>query len=131
MTTNLHPALLFALRWTINTLALWAASYLFTGISFTSAGALWASGLLLGFVNAIIRPVLLILTLPLSVVTLGFFVLVINTSMLLLVAWLVPGFSVEGFWTGFFVAIFISVFGFFTNLFIGIGGVKVKVQKLP
>jgi hypothetical protein len=41
----------------------------------------------------------------------------------------VPGFSVEGFWTGFFVAIFISVFGFFTNLFIGIGGVKVK--KLP
>ena len=129
MTTNLHPILLFALRWTINTLALWAASYLFTGISFTSAGALWASGLLLGFVNAIIRPVLLILTLPLSVVTLGFFVLVINTSMLLLVAWLVPGFSVEGFWTGFFVAIFISVFGFFTNLFIGIG--NVKVQKLP
>ena len=129
MTTNLHPVLLFALRWTINTLALWAASYLFTGISFTSAGALWASGLLLGFVNAIIRPVLLILTLPLSVVTLGFFVLVINTSMLLLVAWLVPGFSVDGFWTGFFIAIFISVFGFFTNLFIGIGGVKVK--KLP
>ena len=129
MTTNPHPVLLFALRWTINTLALWAASYLFTGISFTSAGALWASGLLLGFVNAIIRPVLLILTLPLSVVTLGFFVLVINTSMLLLVAWLVPGFSVDGFWTGFFIAIFISVFGFFTNLFIGIGGVKVK--KLP
>ncbi len=129
MTTNLHPVLLFALRWTINTLALWAASYLFAGISFTSAGALWASGLLLGFVNAIIRPVLLILTLPLSVMTLGFFVLVINTSMLLLVAWLVPGFSIEGFWTGFFIAVFISVFGFFTNLFIGMG--NVKVQKLP
>ena len=49
MTTNLHPILLFALRWTINTLALWAASYLFTGISFTSASTLWVSGLLLGF----------------------------------------------------------------------------------
>lgn len=129
MTTNLHPVLLFALRWTINTLALWAASYLFSGISFSSAGTLWVSGLLLGFVNAIIRPVLLILTLPLSVVTLGFFVLIINTLMLLLVAWLVPGFSVEGFWTGFFIAIFVSVFGFFTNLFIGIG--NVRVHKLP
>lgn len=129
MTTNLHPVLLFVLRWTINTLALWAASYLFTGISFTNASALWASGLLLGFVNAIIRPLLLILTLPLSVVTLGFFVLVINALMLLLVAWLVPGFSIEGFWTGFFIALFISVFGFFTNLFIGMGGVK--VGKLP
>lgn len=123
--TSLHPVLLFALRWTINTLALWAASYLFN-ISFTSAGALWISGLLLGFVNAIVRPVLLILTLPLSLVTLGFFVLVINALMLLLVAWLVPGFSVSGFWTGFFVAIFISVFGFLTNLFIGMENVKVK-----
>lgn len=129
MTTTPHPALLFALRWTINTLALWAASYLFSGISFSSAATLWLSGLLLGFVNAIIRPVLLILTLPLSVVTLGFFVLVINTLMLLLVAWLVPGFSIEGFWTGFFIALFISVFGFFSNLLIGIGDVKVK--KLP
>jgi putative membrane protein len=129
MTTNLHPALLFALRWTINTLALWVASYLFVDISFTNAGALWVSGLLLGFANAIIRPVLLILTLPLSVFTLGFFVLVINALMLLLVAWLVPGFSVAGFWTGFFVALFISVFGFFTNLFIGMG--HVKMQKLP
>lgn len=126
MTTTLNPILLFVLRWTINILALWAASYLFTGISFASAGALWISGLLLGFVNAIIRPVLLILTLPLSVVTLGFFVLVINAAMLLLVAWLVPGFSIAGFWTGFFVAIFISVFGFLTNLFIGIGNGKVK-----
>ncbi len=129
MTTNVHPVLLFALRWTINTLALWAASYLFSGISFSSPGTLWISGLLLGFVNAIIRPVLLILTLPLSVVTLGFFVLIINTLMLLLVAWLVPGFSVEGFWTGFFIAIFVSVFGFFTNLFIGMG--NVRVHKLP
>lgn len=114
-----NPLVSVLLRWAINTLALWVASYLFSGISFKDAGALWVSGLLLGFANAIIKPVLVILTLPLSVVTLGFFILIINTLMLLLVAWLVPGFVITGFWTGFFIALFISVFSFFTNLLIG------------
>lgn len=119
LTATFNPVLALLLRWAIITLALWVASYLFSGISFASAGTLLVSGLLLGFANSIIRPVLVILTLPLSVFTLGFFLLIINASMLLLVAWLVPGFTVDGFWTGFFVALFISVFGFFSNLLIG------------
>jgi putative membrane protein len=119
MTAAFNPVLALLLRWAIITLALWVASYLFSGISFANAATLWVSALLLGFANAIIRPVLVILTLPLSVLTLGFFLLIINTSMLLLVAWLVPGFTVDGFWTGFFVALFISIFGFFSNLLIG------------
>ncbi len=121
MTATFNPVLALLLRWAIITLALWVASYLFSGILFASTGTLLVSGLLLGFANAIIRPVLVILTLPLSVFTLGFFLLIINASMLLLVAWLVPGFTVDGFWTGFFVALFISVFGFFSNLLIGSG----------
>jgi putative membrane protein len=106
----------FLLFWALNTLGLWVADYLFDGIQFDTAGALWVSGLLLGVVNAVIRPVLVVLTLPLTIFTLGFFLLIINALMVLLVAWLVPGFHVMGFWTGFFVALFMSVFSSFTNI---------------
>jgi putative membrane protein len=108
----------FLLRWALATFPLWVASFIFKGMTFDSIAALLVSGLLLGLVNAVIRPALVVLTLPLSVLTLGFFVLVINALMVLLVAWLVPGFHVAGFWTGFFVALFISVFSFFINRFI-------------
>lgn len=105
--------------WTVNTLSLWVATYLFSGIHFDSAGALWVSGLLLGLINTIVRPILVILTLPLTLVTLGFFLLVINALTLLLVAALVTGFHVAGFWTGFFVALFVSVFSLVAQGFAG------------
>ncbi len=108
----------FLLRWALATLPLWVADYLFQGISFDSTASLLIAGLLLGLVNAVVRPILVVLTLPLSILTLGFFVLVINALMLLFVAWLVPGFHIAGFWAGFFVALFISVFSFFINRFI-------------
>jgi putative membrane protein len=109
----------FLLLWALNTLGLWVADALFDGIQFDSAGALWMSGLLLGLVNAVVRPVLILFTLPLTIVTLGLFLLVINASMVLLVAWLVPGFTVAGFWTGFFLALFLSLFGWVTNIVVG------------
>ena len=84
------------------------------------------SGLLLGIVNTFLKPLLVILTLPLSVVTLGLFVLVINALLLLLVAWLVPGFYVAGFWSGFFVALFVSVFSFIPNSLIGYNKVAIR-----
>ena len=68
----------------------------------------------------------MLLTLPLSVVTLAFFVLVINALMLLFVAWLVPGFVVAGFWSGFFVAFFVSVLSFVVNSLIGANRVVVR-----
>jgi putative membrane protein len=109
----------FLLHWAITSLSLWVASYVFDGIKFTSTGALIVSALLLGFANAIVRPILIFLTLPLTLVTLGFFLLVINALMILLVSAVVKGFIVSGFWTAFFAAIFIAVLSFFIGVFIG------------
>jgi putative membrane protein len=105
-----HSLSLFLLHWGLTALSLWVASHIFKGISFQSGSALLVSALLLGFANAILRPVLILLTLPLTVLTFGIFLLVINALMLMLVAALVKGFSISGFWTAFLAAIFISVF---------------------
>lgn len=118
----------FLLLWALNTLGLWVADHVFEGIRFDGAGALWVSGLLLGLVNAVVRPVLILLTLPLTIVTLGLFLLVINALMVLLVAWLVPGFTVAGFWTGVLLAVFLSVFGWVTNVVLGRYTVAVKID---
>jgi len=99
----------FFIQWGITSLSLWVASLLFNGIRFSSTGSLIISALLLGFVNAVLRPLLVILTLPLTLVTLGFFLLVINALMLLLVAKVVSGFKISGFWTAFFASLFISI----------------------
>ena len=77
--------------------------------------AMIVSALLLGFVNAVLWPLLVVLTLPLTLLTLGFFLLVINALLLLLVAKLVRGFTISGFWTAFFASLFISIFSLFLN----------------
>jgi putative membrane protein len=123
-----HPVVRFLIFWGVNTLSLWVADDLFDGITFTTPQSLFIAGLMLGLVNTFLKPVLLILTLPLSIVTLGFFVLVINALMLLLTAWLVPGFVVAGFWVGFFVAIFVAIFSFILNSLIGYN--KVRVERI-
>ena len=102
----------FLLHWSVTSLSLWLASFAFRGIRFSNAFSLIFAALLLGFANAIVRPLLVILTLPLSLLTLGFFLLVINALMLLLVSVLVRGFTVSGFWTAFFASIFITVVSF-------------------
>ena len=107
-------------------MSLWVADDLFDGIAFQSVQSLFIAGLVLGIVNTFVKPLLLILTLPLSIVTLGIFVLVINALLLLLVAWLVPGFVVSGFWAGFFVALFVSVFSFILNSLLGYNKVKIR-----
>lgn len=106
MLDNLMP---FLLQWALSALTLWIASHVFGGIRFTNTSSLIVSALLLGFVNAVIRPILIVLTLPLTVITLGLFLLVINALMLLLVSAVVPGFKISGFWTAFFAGIFIAV----------------------
>ena len=99
----------FFIQWGITALSLWVASHVFSGIRFSSTSALIVSALLLGFANAVLRPLLIVLTLPLTLLTLGFFLLVINALMLLLVAKLVDGFKISGFWTAFFASLFISL----------------------
>ena len=108
----------FLVHWGITALSLWVASILFHGISFSNKQSLLLSALLLGFANAVIRPVVILLTIPLTLISFGFFLLVINALMMLLVSSLVPGFKVSGFWTAFFASIFIAILSFFVGLFI-------------
>lgn len=114
----------FVVFWFVNTLVLWVADQLFASISFTSYGALLVSGLLFGIAQTVIKPVLVLLTLPITILTLGLFLLVINALILLLVAWLVPGFSLAGFWPAVGVGLFVSIFSFVVNLVLGDKGDK-------
>jgi putative membrane protein len=121
-----HQGLLrFLLLWAVNSLSLWVADGLFERIEIQTAEALFLSGLLLGILNAVVRPLLILLTLPLTVVSLGLFLLIVNALVLQMVAMLVPGFHVEGFWNVFVVAMFVSVFGFLVNGLIGVNRVSV------
>jgi putative membrane protein len=99
----------FLIHWAITAVSLWVASKIFKGLQFDGVGSLVISSLLLGFVNAVVRPLLVFFTLPLTLLTFGLFLLVINALMMLLVAWLVKGFRISGFWTAFFASIFVSL----------------------
>ena len=99
----------FLLHWAITAASLWIASHIFRGLKFDDAGSLAIAALLLGFANAIVKPLLIVLTLPLTLLTFGLFILVINALMILLVARIVEGFRVSSFWTAFFASIFISL----------------------
>jgi putative membrane protein len=102
----------FLFQWAVSAFCLWVSSYVFSGVRFADIGSLVVAALLLGVVNALVKPLLIVLTLPLTFVTLGGFLLVINALMVLLVAWLVRGFTVSGFWTALFASVFISVLSF-------------------
>lgn len=97
------------IRWVLNALALLATAWLMPGIGLDGFGAALITALVLGIVNAIIRPVILFFTLPLTIVTLGLFTLVINAVMLMITASAVDGFSVSGFWAAFFGSIIITI----------------------
>ena len=99
----------FLLAWATTALSLWAASHIFSGLKFDSRSALLVSALLLGLANAVVKPLLIVLTLPLTLLTFGLFILVINALVLLLVSKLVKGFRLAGFWTAFFASLFISI----------------------
>lgn len=105
----------FLIQLGITAVSLWVASLVFNGIHFASRSSLIVSALLLGFANAVLWPLLVLLTLPLTFLTLGFFLLVLNALMLLLVARLVSGFTVSGFWTALFASLFVSIFSLFLN----------------
>jgi putative membrane protein len=99
----------FILRAAISALGLWLAAKIFPGLQFDSAGYLLAAALLLGVVNAIVRPIAVILTLPLTLLTLGLFLLVINAAMMGLVALLLSGFQISGFWTALAASLVVSI----------------------
>jgi putative membrane protein len=96
--------------WLINTVALAAVAYLMPSVSIASPGAALVAALVLGLVNTLIRPLLVLLTLPVTVLTLGLFILVINGLLFWAVGSFVPGFQVAGFWPGVIGALVYSVF---------------------
>lgn len=109
---NLTP---FLVQWGLTSLSLWVASYLFSGLRFADGGSLLIAALLLGFANAVVKPLLILFTLPLTVLTMGLFLLVVNALVLMLVSALVSGFTISSFWTAFFASIFISLFSLFIS----------------
>jgi putative membrane protein len=116
----------FLLRAAITALGLWVASEIFSGLSFDSASKLIVAALLLGVVNAFVRPLAFILTLPLTVLTLGLFLLVLNAAMVGLVAWILPGFEISGFWTAVGAALVVSLVSWAASSAIGSSG-KVEI----
>ena len=98
----------FIIRWLVTTVAVLVAAHLIPGISYQGWEGLLQASLLLGIINAFVRPVLLILSLPWIIVTMGIFFLVINALLLLLVSSILPAFHVAGFWSAFFGSIVIS-----------------------
>ncbi|HEX7052543.1 MAG TPA: phage holin family protein [Burkholderiales bacterium] len=103
------------LVWALNTLALLAVAYLMPSVQVQSFGTALVAALVLGFANAVLRPVLVLLTLPVTVLTLGLFLLVINGAVFLGVARLVPGFEVAGWWAAILAAIVFSVVSWFLS----------------
>jgi putative membrane protein len=99
----------FLLRVVVNALAIMLAASILPGIGVDGVVPALVGGLLLGLVNAVVRPVLIILTLPITLVTLGLFLLVLNGLCFWLVASIVKGFYVAGFWSAFLGALIVSI----------------------
>jgi len=109
----------FLIRAAVVALGLWLASQIVPGVEIRSTGSLIAAALLLGVVNAFVRPILVILTLPVTLLTLGLFLLVINGLMIELVSHFLDGFVVDGLWPAIRCAIVVSVTSWLMSGFIG------------
>lgn len=115
----------FVFRAVIAALGLWLATRLLAPqLEIDSPTTLVLAGLLLGVVNAFVRPLAVVVTFPMTVLTLGLFLLVVNAAMLGLVALFLPGFRIEGFWTALLASIVVSLTGWVGSWFIGARGVE-------
>jgi putative membrane protein len=119
----------FLIRALVNALAIWLAAEIVPGIEARSVTAVLAAALVLGLVNAIVRPVLLVLTLPLTLVTLGLFLFVLNAVCLWLTSMVVPGFEVRGFWPAFWGALLVSALSWVVNGFVSDRGRVVVITE--
>ena len=117
------------LRIVIVAAALWLAAEILPGLHFASVGTLFAAALLLGIVNAIVRPIAIVLTLPLTLITLGLFLLVVNAGMLGLVALLLSGFQISSFWTALGASLIVSIVSWAVSGLLNDKG-KVEVMKI-
>lgn len=121
----------FFLRAAIASLGMWLASSIVAGFRFDSGGWLIVAALVLGVVNAIVRPLLIIFTLPVTIMTLGLFLLIVNALMVALVAWLLPGFHVASFGAAFWASIVVSVVSWIGSWVFGPKGeVQISIRRL-
>jgi putative membrane protein len=116
----------FLLRAAVVALGLWLATLWVSGVYIDGPTTLVLAGLLLGIVNSVVRPIAVLLTLPMTILTLGLFLPVVNAGMLALVAWILPGMRFAGFWSAFWSAILVSVTSMVCSWFIGPKG-KIEV----
>jgi putative membrane protein len=119
----------FFVRVVVNILAIILAAAIVPGVRLDGVVAAIAAGVLLGLVNAIVRPVLLILTLPITLVTLGLFLLVLNGLCLWLVASVVRGFTVSGFWAAFLGALVVSVVSWVVTALVSDSGKLILITR--
>jgi len=119
------------IRWVVTALALWLTATIVPGlVTIRSAGAAIIAALVLGLVNAIVRPVLLLLTLPFTIVTLGLFIFILNAAMFGLAALLAgPGFQVHGFWGALVGSLLVSIISLVLNMIIGEAGKPKKMES--
>ena len=111
----------FIIQALVTMAGLWLSARIVPGVDFTSTGSLIAAAIILGLVNAFVRPILVVLTFPITVVTLGLFLLVVNAAMIGLTAMFLGGFAVDGLWAGVGAAIVTGVVSWIAGAFIGDG----------
>jgi putative membrane protein len=123
-------ALAFFQRWAITTVAVLVAANVVRGIDYDTLTSLFMASLLLGVLNAFLRPVILLLSLPLLVFSLGLFLLFINAGLLYLVGQLVKSFHVASFWSAFWGSLVISIVSVIANSLLGTGGSQVRFRRV-
>ena len=122
----------FIQRWIISTVSVLVASHVVPGISYGNWRDLLVATLVLGLLNSFLRPVLMLLSLPLLIFTLGLFTIVINAVLLLLVSWLLHDhFQVNGFWSAFWGALVISLVSLLLNSMTRTGDARFSVRRGP
>lgn len=110
----------FLLKFIVGAAGLWLASEIVRGFEIGSLGTLIAAAILLGLVNALVRPVLIILTLPITVLTLGLFLIVINAITIGIVAWLLKGMHVDGLWPAMMAALVVGLTSWLAEAILGV-----------
>lgn len=120
----------FLKRWIIGTVAVLVATEILPGITYGTWLDLFIATLVLGILNTLVRPLLMLLSLPLLILTLGLFSLVINACLLLLVDYLLKdGFEVDSFWSALLGAFIISIVTLFLNSITGSGNARVEIRR--
>ena len=125
----LYRLLILITKLAINALALLVVTSIFKGIRFDSSQAMIVAAVVLALVNAYLRPLVVILTLPITILTLGTFTFVINALMLELVSWLIPAFHIDTFWTAVGGALVNSIVSFLLSWFLRPDTFQVKVFR--